>query len=88
MLVTDQAKTIRMPLASLRVIGRGSAGVRLFDVAAGEHVVSAARIDEEEEPENAAEAIGRGGADRARNFAPDDGATIGDDVADGPEDGE
>ena len=56
MLVTDQAKLIRMPLSSLRIIGRGSAGVRLFAVADDEHVVSAARIDEEAEPENAAEA--------------------------------
>ena len=31
--------------------------MRLFHVAAQEHVVSAARIDEEEEPENEAEAI-------------------------------
>lgn len=49
MLVTDQAKMIRMPLDSLRVIGRGSAGVRLFDVADNEHVVSAARITEGDE---------------------------------------
>ena len=56
MLVTDQAKLIRIGLNSLRVIGRGSAGVRLFDVAPGEHVVSAARIDDEAEPENEAEA--------------------------------
>ncbi len=55
MLVTNQAKLIRIGLNSLRVIGRGSAGVRLFDVAKGEHVVSAVRIDEEEAPENAAE---------------------------------
>ncbi len=55
MLVTDQAKLIRLPLASLRVIGRGSAGVRLFNVADQEHVVSAVRLDEQEEPENAAE---------------------------------
>src|SRR3546814_20781333 len=41
MLVTDQAKMIRIPLDSLRVIGRGSAGVRLFAVADDEHVVSA-----------------------------------------------
>jgi DNA gyrase subunit A len=47
MLVTDQAKLIRLPLDSLRVIGRGSAGVRLFTVSAGEHVVSAVRLDEE-----------------------------------------
>ncbi len=44
MLVTDQAKLIRIGLDSLRVIGRGSAGVRLFDVANNEHVVSAAHI--------------------------------------------
>ncbi|HMN54751.1 MAG TPA: DNA gyrase C-terminal beta-propeller domain-containing protein, partial [Sphingopyxis sp.] len=51
MLVTDQAKLIRMGLDSLRVIGRGSAGVRLFDVAEGEHVVSAALIEDSDEDE-------------------------------------
>ncbi|MGX7952574.1 DNA gyrase subunit A [Tsuneonella sp. HG249] len=55
MLVTDQAKLIRIGLQSLRVIGRSSAGVRLFNVAENEHVVSAVRLDEDEEPENAAE---------------------------------
>ena len=55
LLVTDQAKLIRLPLESLRVIGRGSAGVRLFNVADDEHVVSAVRLDEEEEPETPAE---------------------------------
>jgi len=48
MLVTDQAKLIRMGLDSLRVIGRNSAGVRLFNVADNEHVVSAAKIEESE----------------------------------------
>jgi DNA gyrase subunit A len=48
MLVTDQAKLIRLPLNTLRVIGRGSAGVRLFTVADSEHVVSAVRLAEEE----------------------------------------
>ncbi len=43
MLVTDQAKLIRMPLDSLRVLGRGTAGVRLFNVGENEHVVSAAK---------------------------------------------
>ncbi len=55
MLVTNQAKLIRMSVDDLRVIGRSSAGVRLFDVAKGEIVVGAARIDEEEAPENEAE---------------------------------
>jgi DNA gyrase subunit A len=49
MLVTDQAKLIRMPLDSLRVLGRGTAGVRLFNVGENEHVVSAAKIEESEE---------------------------------------
>ncbi len=46
MLVTNQAKLIRLPLESLRVIGRGSAGVRLFNVANEEHVVGAVRLAE------------------------------------------
>ena len=48
MLVTDQAKLIRLGLSTMRVIGRNSAGVRLFNVSDNEHVVSAARIAEEE----------------------------------------
>src|SRR5690606_8141513 len=55
MLVTNQAKLIRIGLNSLRVIGRGSAGVRLFDVRDNEHIVSAVRLDEQSEPENEAE---------------------------------
>ncbi|WP_333606027.1 DNA gyrase subunit A [Novosphingobium sp.] len=64
MLVTDQAKLIRLPLESLRVIGRGSAGVRLFNVSRDEHVVSAVRLDEEPEEElGAAETPVSDGAD-------------------------
>jgi DNA gyrase subunit A len=93
MLVTDQAKTIRIPInlrdpnaeggGGLRVVGRGSAGVRLFSVAPNEHVVSAARI---EESEGDAEVDLRDPA--AEPVAHDDGASPGDDVAAGPEDGE
>jgi DNA gyrase subunit A len=53
MLVTDQAKLIRMNISDMRVIGRNSAGVRLFDVGKGEHVVGAARIEAEDEGEDA-----------------------------------
>jgi DNA gyrase subunit A len=57
MLVTDQAKLIRLPLESLRVIGRGSAGVRLFNVSDNEHVVSAVRLAEQDDSsEDGAEA--------------------------------
>ncbi len=51
MLVTDQAKLIRMSVADINVIGRGSAGSRLFRVGANEHVVSVAKIDESDEEE-------------------------------------
>jgi DNA gyrase subunit A len=55
MLVTNQAKLIRMKIelrhlldheGGLRVLSRGSAGVKLFDVADDEYVVSAAKIEE------------------------------------------
>jgi DNA gyrase subunit A len=49
MLVTDQAKLIRMPLDSLRVLGRGTAGVRLFNVGDNEQVVGAAKINESDD---------------------------------------
>jgi DNA gyrase subunit A len=57
MLVTDQAKLIRTTVGDIRIAGRNTQGVTLFRVADDEHVVSAARIDEEEEPENEAEAL-------------------------------
>ena len=68
MLVTDQAKLIRLPIEFRHVVpdgfeehkgysvsGRGSSGVRIFNVAKGEQIVGAALIDETEEPENDAE---------------------------------
>ena len=68
MLVTDQAKLIRLgidfrhlieggfeSLKGFSISGRGSSGIRIFDVAKGEHIVGAALIDESEEPETPAE---------------------------------
>ncbi|MEL0251963.1 MAG: DNA gyrase subunit A [Novosphingobium sp.] len=69
MLVTDQAKLIRLPLDSLRVIGRGSAGVRLFNVSGDEHVVSAVRLAEGENED--AETAEEG----ATAVTPEDGAS-------------
>jgi len=90
MLVTDQAKLIRLPLdlrhltddpetedKAFRIIGRGSAGVRLFDVAEGETIVSAVRIDDTADPENEAEdaiveeMVGRGTAETQPETPPD-----------------
>ena len=68
MLVTDQAKLIRLgidfrhlieggfdSLKGFSISGRGSSGIRIFDVAQDEHIVGAALIDETTDPENEAE---------------------------------
>jgi DNA gyrase subunit A len=55
MLVTDQAKLIRTLVGQIGIKGRSTLGVTLFDVADGEHVVSAALIpadDDGDEAEN------------------------------------
>ncbi|MGZ8283586.1 MAG: DNA gyrase C-terminal beta-propeller domain-containing protein, partial [Allosphingosinicella sp.] len=83
MLVTDQAKLIRMAVGDTRVIGRNSAGVRLFNVADDEHVVSAAKIDEDEEPENEAEEMIAGELGEAPPAAASDQVTLDDGT--GPE---
>ena len=70
MLVTDQAKLIRLPIefrhlveggfdthAGYSISGRGSSGVRIFNVGKDETIVGAALIDETEEPENEAEEL-------------------------------
>ncbi len=56
MLVTDSGKLIRLVVGALRVIGRGSQGVTLFDVADGEHVVSAAKIGDDGDGSEVADA--------------------------------
>jgi DNA gyrase subunit A len=51
MLVTDQAKLIRIRAADIRIMGRATNGVTLFKVAEDEHVVSAALIPADGEGE-------------------------------------
>jgi DNA gyrase subunit A len=77
MLVTDQAKMIRTMVGDIRIMGRNTQGVTLFDVAENEHVVSAARIEEGEEE---AEAV----VDTEDQTLADPEAHIGGDA---PEDG-
>jgi DNA gyrase subunit A len=55
MLITDQAKMIRLEIGTMRVIGRNTAGVKLFDVADNEHIVSAAKIGETGDAEEGGE---------------------------------
>jgi DNA gyrase subunit A len=82
MLVTDQAKLIRTTVGDIRIAGRNTQGVTIFRVADGEHVVSAARIDEDEEPENEAEIKI---ADEIAQQAPSTGDTVQMDDGTGPE---
>jgi len=51
MLVTDQGKMIRTTVGDIRIAGRNTQGVTIFNVAKDEHVVSVAKIDESEEEE-------------------------------------
>lgn len=46
MLITDQGTLVRFKVSELSIIGRNTQGVRLINVAAGEHVVGMQRIDE------------------------------------------
>ncbi len=77
MLVTDQGKMIRTTVGDIRIAGRNTQGVTIFNVAGNEKVVSVARIDESDEEE-----VELDGGD---DIAPDAGATIGEDLASGDE---
>ncbi|HTG63550.1 MAG TPA: DNA gyrase subunit A, partial [Sphingomicrobium sp.] len=77
MLVTDQGKMIRTTVGDIRIAGRNTQGVTIFNVAGNEKVVSVARIDESDEEE-----VELDGGD---DIAPDTGATIGEDLASGDE---
>jgi DNA gyrase subunit A len=52
MLVTDKGQLIRCPVEDIRIAGRSTQGVIVFDTAADEHVVSVEHIGEEENGEN------------------------------------
>lgn len=52
MLVSDGGKLIRVPVAGIRIAGRSTKGVTIFDTAENEKVVSVERISESEEEES------------------------------------
>ncbi|WP_205481814.1 DNA gyrase subunit A [Sphingomonas arenae] len=74
MLATDQGKMIRTTVGSIRIAGRNTQGVTIFRVADNEHVVSVAKIDESDEVE--VETL-------TDEIAPEEGATVGEDLASG-----
>ncbi len=49
MLVTDGGQLIRCPVNDIRVAGRSTQGVTIFNTASDEHVMSVARINDDEE---------------------------------------
>jgi DNA gyrase subunit A len=55
MLITDQGKIIRMPVAGFSVIGRNTQGVRLMVTEENERIVAVARLAEKEESDDSAE---------------------------------
>jgi DNA gyrase subunit A len=68
MLVTDGGQVIRIPVDDIRIASRNTQGVRLFDVADDEHVVSVARLTgaaeaNGEEPEEPSDDPGQDGGD-------------------------
>ncbi len=55
MLITDQGKIIRMPVAGFSVIGRNTQGVRLMVTEEAERIVAVARLAEKEETDESYE---------------------------------
>ncbi|MCC0041566.1 MAG: DNA gyrase subunit A [Rhodobiaceae bacterium] len=61
MLVTDGGQLIRCPVSGIRIAGRSTQGVIIFDTAEGEHVVSVEHISDEGEDDDADGAAEDGG---------------------------
>ena len=81
MLVTDQGKMIRTTVGDIRIAGRNTQGVTIFNVADREKVVSVAKIDESEEEEEVE-------LDGGEELAPETGGDTSEDLAAGPDDGQ
>ncbi len=69
MLVTDGGQLIRCPINGIRIVGRASQGVIVFDTAADERVVSVEHISEDETAEGPE---GEDGLDLAPDLAPEE----------------
>jgi DNA gyrase subunit A len=57
MLITDQGKIIRMPVAGFSVIGRNTQGVRLMVTEENERIVAVAKLAEKEESDESEELV-------------------------------
>jgi DNA gyrase subunit A len=67
MLVTDRGQLIRVPVDDIRIVGRASQGVTVFNTAKDEKVVSVEHIEgeDEENGEGVSEAGPEGGTEEA-----------------------
>jgi DNA gyrase subunit A len=80
MLVTDGGMVIRCPVDGIRIAGRRTQGVTLFQTAEGQRVVSVTRVAEVEGGENGGNGANHGGGDGANGGGgAADGAPAGDD---------
>jgi DNA gyrase subunit A len=52
MLITDKGQMIRCNVKDIRITGRNTQGVRIFNLSENEKVVSAARIEDTSEESN------------------------------------
>jgi DNA gyrase subunit A len=52
MLITDKGQMIRCNVKDIRITGRNTQGVRIFNLSENEKVVSAARIEDASEESN------------------------------------
>jgi DNA gyrase subunit A len=57
MLVTDGGQLIRVPVDDIRIVGRASQGVTVFNTEKTEKVVSVEHIEGEDESEGGEEAV-------------------------------
>ena len=77
MMITDQGKIIRTSVEDVRIVGRATKGVRLFDVADGEKIVSVAHFEEkedDEEPLDGKEGSETSPADTKAEQSPEEGS--------------
>jgi DNA gyrase subunit A len=83
MLITDRGQTIRVPVDGIRIAGRSTQGVIVFDTADDERVVSVEHIEGETEA-----AVVEGEGDVPGGEAGDNGAGPQDGPEEGPDGGE
>jgi DNA gyrase subunit A len=57
MLITDQGKILRVPVAGFSVIGRNTQGVRLMVTEENERIVAVAKLAEKDESDESDESV-------------------------------